>query len=177
VELDIAINGVVLRPGDRATADELARAGLVRLSAWRHLLYRALRRLPAGGEYWLAADPHVVCFAGQVDIYACRDRYLDQDRRWGTELVLCARDGRIRWLDIRVLEGVYAAGNYYERFRDAVRERFGEPDRNGRRQTVWQRRPLQVAANLSADALDAVFHLEWHFDGSDAGMSAVGSPR
>lgn len=155
--LDFVINGVALRP-DRTTAGgDLSRAGLARLAGWRRLL----RRLPAGCRYWRAADPHVVCFDGQLDIFACRDRYLDLDRQWGTELLLAERDATLQWLDIRIVDGLYAAGNYYDRFLEAIGQRLGQPSRNGRRHTLWRTADLQVEARLSADALDARFRLDW----------------
>ncbi len=156
MDLAIATQGMVLRPGQAVTSDILARAGLVRVPGWRCLL----RRLPAGLRYWEAADPRLSCFDGELDIFACRDSYLDWDRKWGTALLLGERDDRIQWLDIRILEGVYAAGNYYDRFLDSANRRFGRPERNGRRQTIWQTDLLRVEATLSADGLNAVFHVE-----------------
>lgn len=157
MDLDIVVNGTTLHPGRQLTAGQLTQAGLVKLPRWRRLW----RRLPPDLHYWEADNPHVLCFAGQLEIFACHDRYLDPDRRWGTALLLGERDDTLRRLDIRINDGRYAAGNYYDCFLDVARERFGPPQRNGRRQTIWLRQPLQIEASLSADAMNAIFRLTW----------------
>lgn len=170
MKLDIAVNGVELQPGQEIVEDDLQRAGMKRLPGWRCLL----RRLPSGFRYWEATDPRIVCFAGQLDIFACRDSYLDEDRKWGTALMLSEHEGRLQWLNIRIIDGVYAAGNYYNSFYDSAAERFGQPGRNGRRQAAWQLDDLRIEANLSDDAKNAVFLLAWQPDRCGAGIPRIG---
>jgi hypothetical protein len=162
MDMTITINGVALQPDQTLAAEALASAGLSRLS----LLRARLRRLPGGFQYWEAANPRVSCFDGQVDIYACRDGYLDPDRRWKTSLLLCERQERLQWLELRVLEGVYAAGNYYDRFQETAGSKLGPPDRTQGRQVLWRSPPVEVSASLSTDAETAIFRLVWQ-SGSD----------
>lgn len=170
MDMQITINSVALQPDQALAEDALIRAGLSRLS----LLRMRLRRLPGGFQYWEAANPRVSCFDGQVDIYACRDGYLDPDRRWKTSLLLCERQGRLQWLELRVLEGVYAAGNYYDRFQETAGEKLGPPDRTQGRQVLWRSHPVEVSASLSADAETAIFRLVWQAGSDQAGSDQTG---
>jgi hypothetical protein len=165
LELRVAVNGLSLAPGQIIDTALLGRAGFTRLPAWR----RWLRRLPGGFGYWEAIDPTVHCFDGAVEIYASRQGYLDPDRQWGTALLLCEENGRVQWFDIRVIEGVYSACNFYERFVEAASRQLGEPDQHLDQDSAWQRNGLSVAAHLSDDALHASFHVEWAGAGGNNG--------
>jgi hypothetical protein len=163
VEVDLSVNGIVLCSGRELDGGDLKRAGLIRLPAWRRLL----RRLPPGCEYWEASDPRVACFDGQVEIFACRDGYLDPDRQWRTALLLGQRAGRLVSAQIRVIDAVYAAGTFHERFIAVARDRLGEPARNGRRKCDWRLAGLHVSSELSGDALHTLISLAWHEPGAD----------
>lgn len=165
MELELSINGVSLPAGRVLAVSDLQRAGLARVPRWRRLL----RRLPPGCEYWEAADPHVACFGGLVEVFACRDGYLDPDRQWRTTLLLGRRADRLASLQIRVIDAVYAAGTFHERFVEAARDRLGEPASNGRRRCSWLLEGLQASSELSDDALNTLIHLAWHEPGGGAG--------
>jgi hypothetical protein len=179
VEVDLAVNGIVLRSGRDLDVRDLRRAGLIRVPAWRRLL----RRLPPGCEYWEASDPRVACFDGQVEIFACRDGYLDPDRQWRTALLLGRRAGRLASAQIRVIDAVYAAGTFHERFIAAARDRLGEPTRNGRRKCDWRFAGLHVSSELSGDALHTLMSLAWHEAGAEpqqvsrAGVQRASAPE
>lgn len=157
MDLPLVINGTALQSGQVITADKLVGARLRRVSTWRRLC----RRLPADARYWAGKDPRVALFDGGIEIYACRHSYLNLDRQWRTALLLSERQGRLVWLDVQIIDGVYAATNLYERFLDAASAQLGHPDHNGDHEAVWQRPTLQVRASLAADLLHSSFRLEW----------------
>jgi hypothetical protein len=156
VDLQLDINGVRLRPGDAPDRETLRQAGLGKLPPWR----RWMRRLPGGSRYWTADDPRVTCFDGSLEIYPCRDSYLDPDRRWGTRCLVRMDGETIQEVAIEVVEGVYAAGNLFDRFLENARKVLGEPAASRRRAT-WQAREHRVAASLDREGVNAVFRWEY----------------
>lgn len=160
-----AINGVEIVPGRKARLDDLEKAGLGPASLWRRLRRRAGYR----DGRWEAADARVVCFDGAVDIYPCRHSYLDRDRRWGTGCVVKLDEDTVRGLEIRVTEGVYAAGNLFDRFVDAVGRDLGEPDHRGRRTAEWRRDGMRIRARLDDEAMNAVFEVDVDGNGNGDG--------
>ncbi|HOX27130.1 MAG TPA: hypothetical protein PLL30_15530 [Candidatus Krumholzibacteria bacterium] len=154
--LQFTVNGVRIAPGEPAAEEDLARAGLSRLAQW----HRLVRRLPNDCQYWEAADPRVSCFDDEVEIYPCRHSYLDADRQWGTGCLVRVCGGRVVGIEVRVIEGVYAAGNLFERFVDAGRQRLGDPDRGEGREYEWRRESVRVAAMLAAEGLTALFKVD-----------------
>ncbi len=155
MNLDVAVNGTALDPGARIAPDSLTAAGLARLTAWQRLI----RRLGGDGQLWEAADPRIICFGGAVEIYPCRHGYLDPDRRWRTGCLVGVRNDRITTVRFRVIDGVYAASNLYERFTDAARERLGEPTENGRRHLGWRLPTAAITADIDRELLNATFEL------------------
>ncbi len=153
--LEVQVNGTALAPGAAMDPEALAAAGLARLAAWRRLL----RRLDRACGYWEAADPRVTVFGGQVEIYPCKHGFLDPDRRWGTGCLVTVRDARITGVELRVIEGVYAASNLFDRFVDAATERLGEPGATGRRHRQWRVPAGQLVAELDRSRLNATFRL------------------
>jgi hypothetical protein len=160
MDLPIVINGTDLRSGQVITPDELMRARLRRLPRWR----RIYGRLPGGASYWIGKDPRIAFFDGSIEIYACRHSYLDIDRQWRTALLLSEREGHLEWLDVQIIDGVYAATNLYERFRDSAAIHLGNPDRDDENEVIWQRPTLHVRACLAPDLLHSSFRLEWPRD-------------
>lgn len=156
VDLHLTVNSEPLELGGPVRPDNLGRAGLGKIPVWR----RWLSRLPRGFGYWQAADPLVSCFGGEVDIYACRQDYLDEDRRWRTHCLVRSRGNRIVGVEIRIIEGVYAAGNLFDRFVDAGCDLVGEPDRRDDGFAEWRRDGLLIDAELAADLRNARFRLE-----------------
>jgi len=153
--LDIVVNGEPIRPGGSVQVDSLRRAGLGKIPGWR----RWLRRLPGGFGYWQAADPRVNCFDGGVEIYACRHDYLDHDRRWGTDCLVRLQGDRIVDLEFRIIEGVYAAGNLFDRFVDAGSGVLGEPDERDGGFAKWRHDDFHVEAELADDTRNARFRV------------------
>jgi len=154
--LNFLVNGVTLRPGEAASADELRRAGLSPVSP----LQRLVRRLPGRYDYWEADDPHVECFDGEVSIYPCRHGYLDRDRRWGTSCLVRTQGHDLAGIEVRVLDGVYAAVNLYDRFTDAVREMLGSPHDEAKGTALWQGNGLRVSARYQPDSHNAIFAVD-----------------
>jgi len=154
VDLQVTVNGVDLRLGDAARPEDLNRAGLGKVPLWR-------RWIRGGGDVcWQAADPRVVCFDGSVEIYPCRHGYLDPDRRWGTACVVAIEDHRVERVEIRVIDGKYAAGNLFGRFVEAGCEMLGEPAQRDPGMASWRPNGWLVEAVMAPDAVNAAFHLE-----------------
>lgn len=156
MDLSFLVNGVTLQPGTTTPDNVLRQAGLTPMNTWQRLV----RRLPASSGYWEADDPHVECFGGEVSIYPCRHGYLDRDRRWGTSCQIRTNGSDLTGIEVRVLDGVYAASNLYDRFIDAVREQFGEPQDEDRGTSLWRRNGIQVRAEYQQRDHNAIFNVE-----------------
>lgn len=155
MSLEVLVNGAALAPGASIEPGALDAAGMVRVTVWRRLLRRLARR----HRHWEAADPRITIFDGQVEIYPCRHGYLDPDRRWGTACLVSLEGARIAAVELRVIEGVYAASNLFDRFVEAATERIGPPQAEGRRQVRWRAPSGQITAELDPDLLNATFRL------------------
>jgi hypothetical protein len=174
VRLEVQINGTALAPGAAIDPAVLATAGLARVAAWRCLWRRLDRRF----RHWEAADPHITAFDGQVELYPCKHGFLDPDRRWGTGCLVTVQDTRIATVELRVIEGVYAASNLYDRFVDAATARLGEPGTVGRRRRQWSLAAGQLVAELDRSRLNATFRLlAANGDGDSGEEPASGQAR
>lgn len=155
MDLLVTVNDVELRLGDPVSSDDLDRAGLCKVPLWR----RWLRGGSGNGTCWQASDPRVACFDGSVEIYPCQHGYLTPDRRWGTGCLVNAVDGRLERVEIRVIDGKYAAGNIFGRFVDAGCSLLGEPVVRDDGEAVWQPHGWRVDAVMEPDSVNAVFKL------------------
>jgi hypothetical protein len=155
VSLQVTVNGVELCLDDPLRPEDLSRAGLGKVPLWR----RWLRGAQGGGQCWEANDPRVICFDGSVEIYPCRHGYLDPDRRWGTGCAVVTDNGRIERLEIRVIDGKYAAGNLFGRFVDAGCRLLGEPEFRDDGEADWRPDGWHVKAVMAPDAVNAAFRI------------------
>lgn len=156
MELGFRVNGVQLDPGAAALESQLREAGLCRLGLWHRLTHR----IPRGAACWEAADPLVECFDGRLSIYPCLDGYLTPDRRWHTRCTAMASGQQLTGVEVQVLEGVYAAGNLYDRFLDAGVEQLGPPRDEGHGVTMWKHDGCLVTASYDRHLFNAVFRVE-----------------
>ena len=170
MDLGLTINDTALAPGGSIADDLLSAAGLGRMSAWR----RVMLRLGSQQRYFEARDPRVACFDGEVEIYPCRHGYLDPDRRWGTSCLVGLRDQALSLVEFRVIEGVYAASNLYDRFVDSAGARLGAPTRDERRLHAWRLNGLAITAELDRERLNAVFRVELVGAGAGGGNGGSG---
>lgn len=156
MELGFQVNGVRLDPGAATVDSHMREAGLCRLGLWQRLTHR----VPRGATCWEAADPLVECFDGQLSIYPCLDGYLTPDRRWHTRCVVLADGPRLTGVEVQVIEGVYAAGNLYDRFLDIGVEHLGPPQDEGHGNSFWQHDGRLVTARYDRHLFNAVFRVE-----------------
>ncbi len=156
MDLTIAVNGVELRLGDPVRPDDLSKAGLGKVPRWKRLL----RGQSGTDQWWRADDPRVICFDGSVEIYPCQHGYLDPDRRWGTGCLVATSNGRVDRVEIRVIDGKYAAGNIFGRFVDAGCQLLGEPESRFDGEAVWRPNGWHVDAIMEPDAVNVAFHLQ-----------------
>jgi hypothetical protein len=153
VSLTVEINDVALCLGQAVEEAALRRAGLCRVAAWRRWLCGG-----AGtGTPWTARDPWVVCFEGAVEIYPCRHGYLDPDRQWGTASTVHVDGDMVRQLEIRVIDGKYAAGNLFDRFVEACATRIGAPQLQENGLVAWRPGGWRVEARFASDLRNASF--------------------
>lgn len=153
MELYFNINGTRLDLGTVIDPGKLKIAGFSEVS----LLKRLRLRIPGGVKVWQAADPRVHCFGEQIEIYPCRDSYLDPDRRWRTKCSITINQDRLVALEAEIIDGVYAAGNMFERFQEVSGEWWGRPTMQERRQFEWQHGPVVIAGTLDRQSCHAVF--------------------
>jgi hypothetical protein len=153
--LEINVNGVAIVPGRELIAKEAENAGLRRASVLR----RWAAALRQHDERWHVKDPQVRVFDDAVEIYPCKDAYLDPDRRWGTSCSVAVKDGIVRKVEIAVIDGKYAASNLFDRFVDGGYEILGDPQENRRGGVIWLQKGLKVLAALDRTAKNASFEV------------------
>jgi|GEM_PF-2202021 len=153
MDLSFDINGTRLDLGSAADPSAFKSAGFSELS----LLKRLRLRLPGGVKIWQVENPRVLCFGEQVEIYPCLDSYLDPDRRWRTQCSLTINQDRLVGLEAEIIDGVYAAGNMFERFQEVSAEWWGRPTVQERRQFEWHQGPAVVTGTLDRQSRHAIF--------------------
>jgi hypothetical protein len=151
-----SINGITFDTGVAMSTDDLREAGFRRMPLWK----RWIQRRPRHENIWHLANPRVQCFDGALEIYPCLDGYLDPDRRWETSCRIEVQDERIARIVIEVVDGVYAAGNFFERFLEAARSTFGEPATRHKREAGWDLPGRRVHARYDRHQYLAAFSLE-----------------
>lgn len=157
------IDGLILTPGEEASHERLREAGFTGQS----LLTRLFQRRSEPGRLWRARNPRVTVVDEAIEIYPCLDGYLDPDRRWQTACSVVEVEHRIARVTVEVLDGVYAAGNFFERFVEMATVQLGEPEKPARRQALWHLSDGVVRASYDRHGYNAVFSLE---DGSASAM-------
>jgi len=156
MELYFDVNGTRLDLGATADPDRYKGAGFREAS----FLKRWRLGVPNGIKIWQVEDPRIHCFGEQIEIYPCRDSYLDPDRRWRTQCNLTIRHNRLIALEAEIIDGVYSAGNMFERFQEVGVEWWGRPHIEERRQFEWHQGPMVIAGSLDHRARHAVFRWE-----------------
>jgi len=153
MEVYFNVNGTRLDLGAAIDSGKLKIAGFSEVS----LLKRLRLRIPGGFKVWQAEDPRVHCFGEKIEIYPCRDSYLDPDRRWRTRCSITINQDRLVALEAEIIDGVYAAGNMFERFQEVSSECWGRPTIQERRQIEWRQGPVVITGTLDHQARHAVF--------------------
>jgi hypothetical protein len=153
MDIDLAINGTDFRLGDRDDAERLAEAGFRRPNPLQRLLLREGRHERRYGS----DDCTVSCFREAFDLYPCTDGYLDRDRQWRTGATLVYQQGSLVAVRFRVIEGRYAAPNFYDRFLELCERYLGEPSWQEYRNFVWNGDGVALVCSLDDTAQNAAF--------------------
>ena len=156
MDIKLRINQLNLQPGAEVDSRQLKEsefrpAGLMR---------RLVRRLPRGQELFETKNCTVDCFEDRLSLFPCTHSYLNQDRQWETHASVLLVEGVIRKVEFRVLDGVYAAPNFLEKFRSICTEHFGDPKQKQRNQFHWKTDQLRFSGFLHADNVTADFAIE-----------------
>ncbi|MFO7654912.1 MAG: hypothetical protein R6X25_14005 [Candidatus Krumholzibacteriia bacterium] len=167
MSIDLEINGLQVRLGDPEGPAALRQAGFRSPPVWRRLLLRDSDR-----SRWVANNCTVTAWDGALSLYPCIDRYLNHDRRWQTRAGLVYAAGCLEEVSFEVIEGKYAAPNYFDLFQDLCSRDLGDPlHHNGR--LVWKNGRALAEGELSLDGLNALFH--WRLAAADPGASHPGA--
>jgi hypothetical protein len=144
-----------LRAGQEFVAHQLRDAGFEPVSFWQKLM----QRIPRHERRWRLENPRVSCLDEELEIYPCLDGYLDPDRRWQTECTLLVQEKRIERVVVEVIDGVYAAGNFFERFVKTATDKLGKPLAVDRTRARWQLAGAEIQALYDRHQYRAEFSL------------------
>ncbi len=152
----ILVNDTPLALGDALPPEACAAAGLRPGS----LRGRLADRLGLAVDRLEARDCTVALFDGDVRIYPCIDGYINRDRQWRTAVNLVVREGRLLSVEVRVIEGRYAAPEFVDRFVAACDARWGESQAVDRHTRRWRNGVAHFLSHLQPDGRNAVFLVE-----------------
>lgn len=156
MDIKLRINQLNLQPGAKVDSQDLVKsefrpAGLMR---------RLVQRLPRGQELYESKNCTVDCFDDRLALFPCTHSYLNQDRQWETHASVLLVAGRLQKVEFRVLDGVYAAPNFLEKFKSICNEYFGDPEQPHQNQFRWTNDKLLFSGFLHADHVTAHFTIE-----------------
>lgn len=158
LNLDLKINGVPLEPGSRVNSAKLLENGFHKQS----LLRRIVKRQQAEGEILQAENCETDCFGEAFSLFPCTHGYLNRDRQWQTRATVHLVDGRVRRVTFHVLNGIYAAPNYMDKFQDLCTRLLGEPGEKGAEGALlWKNDKLKLVGRLQPDRICADFEIEF----------------
>lgn len=123
-------------------------------------LHRLFTSLPLGQTLYQANNCKLECFDDEFSIYPCTHGYLNRDRQWETKAAVYLEDGRVRKLEFQVVDGHYAASNFFDRFQEACNAALGEPVESSRFLTRWKNGTAAVTCTLHPDMVNANFLME-----------------
>jgi len=156
LDIKLRINQLNLQPGAKVDSRDLKEsefrpAGLMR---------RLVQRLPRGQKLFETKNCTVDCFEDRLSLFPCTHGYLNNDRQWETHASVLLVDGRVQKVEFRVLDGVYAAPNFLEKFKAICTEHFGDPRQEQKNQFHWTNDRLGFSGFLHADNVTANFTIE-----------------
>lgn len=156
MDIKLSINELNLQPGAKIDTQDLKEcefrpAGLVR---------RLVQRLPRGQQLFETKNCTLTCFDDRLSLFPCTHSYLNQDRQWETHASVLLVDGHLKKIEFRVLDGVYAAPNFLDKFKTICNEHFGDPQQQDKNQFLWTNDKLIFSGSLHADHVTADFSIE-----------------
>lgn len=152
----IVINDTPLALGAVLAEDERARAGLRRTPLWQRLLRHPRR----GGPHLEASNCTLEAFDGAFLLYPCTDGYLNNDRQWRTAATLVVEQGRLRSVQMRVIDGRYAAAEFVDRFGEICTAQLGQSQRLDRYTQRWKNGQVACLSTLQRDGRNASIVIE-----------------
>ena len=123
-------------------------------------LRRLFTSLPLGQTLYQVNNCKLECFDDDFSIYPCTHGYLNRDRQWKTKASVYLEDGLVKKLEFQVVDGQYAASNFFERFQEACSAALGEPVESSRFLTRWKNGTAVVTSTLHPDMVNANFLME-----------------
>ncbi len=152
----IVINDTPLALGAVLADDERTRAGLRRPPLWQRLLRHPHRV----GPHLEAVNCTLEAFDGAFLLYPCTDGYLNSDRQWQTSASLVVDQGRLRSVQVRVIDGRYAAAEFVARFGEVCTEQLGEAQHLDRYTLRWKNGRVACLSTLQRDGRNASLVIE-----------------
>ena len=156
MDFKLRINKLGLQPGAKIETRILKDSNFREMG----LVERLLKRMPKGHSVFVADNCTIDCFRDQLNLYPCTHGYLHKDRQWQTRATVHLIDGQIQKVNFQVLEGVYAAPNFTNTFKDICSENFGHPETTTTNQYLWKNDRYSFSSLLKADNINAEFSIE-----------------
>jgi hypothetical protein len=156
LDMKLIIDDLTLQPGEAIDPEALEK------SSFRSpgVMHRLLRRLPRGHVMLETNNCTIACFDEEFSLFPCTHNYLNRDRQWQTQASILLVDGVLQKVVFQVVEGVYAAPNFLDKFKILCMENFGDPKREQRYHYYWENDRLSLTGFLHADHINAEFIIE-----------------
>jgi len=156
MSIGVTINSVPLELGGIIDTQILGEADFRKAGPLRRLIGKH----PVSQTVYTADNCKLECFDGGFAIYPCTHGYLNKDRQWETKAVVFINNGRIHKLEFKVIDGLYAAANFLDRFHEACNAALGDPVKAGRFRTRWKNGAATVSSVLHRDMVNVDFLME-----------------
>ena len=156
MNIKLRINELNLQPGAEVNPKDLKKYEFQSLG----LVDRIVKRLPPGQAVFKTKNCTVDCFDNQLSLFPCTHEYLTHDRRWKTQASVLLVNGRVQKVEFHVVDGVYAAHNFLEKFKTICSEYFGDPKQKQKNLFQWTNDSLSFSGFLHADNVTADFSIE-----------------
>ena len=153
--INVLINNISLQPGAKIETRILKGSNFRKVG----LVERLLKRLPKGQSLFIAHNC-TVSFTDRMNLYPCTDGYLNKDRQWQTRAFVYLMNGKIQKVEFHVLEGVYAAPNFINTFKNICTENYGSPVEIQTNHYLWKNDQYSFSSILHADCINADFSIE-----------------
>ncbi len=156
MNINLRINQLNLQPGVEVDTQDLEK------SEFRSpgLMRRLVKRLPQGQTVYEAKNCTLDCFDDQLALFPCTHEYLNKNRRWHTRASVFLVNGKLQKVEFQVVDGVYAAHNFLEKFKSICDEHFGEAQHKQKNFFRWTNDCLSFSGFLHPDKVTADFWFE-----------------
>ncbi len=160
MDLKLQINNLDLQPGAPIDSGALEASDFQK----QGLVYRLMKRLPPGHKVFGTKNCKVECFDQGFSLFPCTHSYLNRDRQWQTNATLLYVDGFLKEVVFCVLDGVYAAPNFMDKFKSICTEKLGSPQKLSNHHYSWTANQMRFSGLLSSDFIKAEFLIEFDHD-------------